>query len=63
MLSRGDVWVGITIKQNSVEGLKRFNSERYGSLGFPNPAPKSAYLEMQGEYPIRRMTSTLLPES
>ena len=24
---------------------------------------KSAYLEMQGEYPIRRMTSTLLPES
>ncbi|MBR6321765.1 MAG: hypothetical protein IKR59_02740, partial [Lachnospiraceae bacterium] len=39
MLSRGDVWVGITIKQNAVEGLKRFNPERYGALGFPNPVP------------------------
>ena len=40
MLSRGDVWVGITIKQNAVEGLKRFDPKRYGTLGFPNPVPK-----------------------
>jgi len=40
MLSRGDVWVGITIKQNAVNGLKQFDPKRYGDLGFPNPVPK-----------------------
>ena len=40
MLKRGDVWVGITIKQNAVDGLKRFDPERYKELGFPNPVPE-----------------------
>lgn len=40
MLSRGDVWVGITIKQGAIDKLKNFDAERYGALGFPNPVPK-----------------------
>jgi len=40
LVSRGDVWVGITIKQNAIDGLKRFDPERYKDLGFPNPVPE-----------------------
>lgn len=40
LLSRGDVWVGITIKQSAIEKLKRFDPVRYASLGFPNPIPR-----------------------
>lgn len=40
MLSRGDVWVGITMKQGAIDKLKNFDAERYGRLGFPNPVPK-----------------------
>ena len=39
MLSRGDVWVGITIRQNAVDNLKKFDAVRYAALGFPNPVP------------------------
>jgi len=53
MMSRGDVWVGITIKQNAIERLKKFDPERYGALGFPNPVPadkrrKSAFPSLGG---------------
>lgn len=40
MCARGDVWVGITIKQSAIEKLKNFDAKRYGVLGFPNPVPK-----------------------
>lgn len=40
MCSRGDVWVGITIKQSAIGKLKNFDAERYGALGFPNPVPR-----------------------
>ncbi len=40
MCSRGDVWVGITIKQSAIDKLKNFDAERYGALGFPNPVPR-----------------------
>lgn len=40
MLSRGDIWVGITIKQGAIEKLKKFNPARYAQLGFPNPVPR-----------------------
>jgi len=39
ILSRGDVWVGITIKQNAINNLKRYDPQRYEKLGFPNPIP------------------------
>lgn len=40
MLSRGDVWVGITIKQNAIDKLQNYDPERYAPLGFPNPVPQ-----------------------
>lgn len=40
LCSRGDVWVGITIKQSAIDKLKNFDAERYGTLGFPNPVPR-----------------------
>lgn len=40
MMSRGDIWVGMTIKQSAIEHLKTFDRERYGTLGFKNPVPK-----------------------
>ena len=40
MLSRGDVWVGITMKQSAIDNLKKFDTKRYAALGFPNPVPK-----------------------
>ena len=35
MLSRGDVWVGITIRQNAVDNLKKFDAVRYAALVSP----------------------------
>ena len=39
IVSNGDAWVGITAKPISVEALKNFDAERYGSLSFANPLP------------------------
>lgn len=36
-LRRGDIYIGITSKPNTIEVLKQFNAERYGELGWPNP--------------------------
>jgi len=33
-------FLAVHIKQNAVEGLKRFDPERYGAMGFPNPVPE-----------------------
>lgn len=41
ILSRGDIWVGITIKQNAIDKLKRYDAKRYEKLGFPNPVPEN----------------------
>jgi len=41
ILSRGDIWVGMTIKQNAIDKLKRYDAERYAKLGFPNPVPEN----------------------
>lgn len=38
MLENGDAWVGITTGSN-VDGLKRYDPERYASLHLRNPAP------------------------
>lgn len=41
IVDNGDAWVGITAKPISVEALKNFDAERYGSLSFANPLPLS----------------------
>jgi hypothetical protein len=33
----GFVWIGISIKPNTIRALKQFNAMRYETLGFPNP--------------------------
>lgn len=40
MVSRGDVWIGVTTKSQTAQALKRFNAERYAALDWPNPTPK-----------------------
>ena len=37
MLADGYVWVGITIKPNTIKALKQFDATRYASLAMPNP--------------------------
>ena len=41
LLERGDAWVGISAP-GVIDSLKRFDSSRYGPLGFANPAPADA---------------------
>jgi len=36
-IAAGDVWVGITIKPNTIIALRTFDSVRYGKLSMPNP--------------------------
>ena len=36
-LAEGDAWVGITIKPNTIQGLKLFDAARYSRLAMPNP--------------------------
>lgn len=36
-LRKGDIYIGITSKPNTIEVLKQFNAERYGELSWPNP--------------------------
>lgn len=36
-MERGDIWIGVTIKPVSVQGLKRFDPHRYGRLSLANP--------------------------
>jgi hypothetical protein len=38
----GDIWVGVTVKPNTVDALKKFDAERYGSLAFTNVQPFTA---------------------
>ncbi len=37
IVNNGDAWVGITAKPISVDALKNFDAERYGSLSYANP--------------------------
>jgi hypothetical protein len=39
-IADGDAWVGITIKPNTIQALKRFEPERYARLAMPNPGPR-----------------------
>lgn len=41
-ISEGFAWVGVTVKPNVIESLRRFDPDRYGSLGMPNPRPAAA---------------------
>ena len=41
-MAEGNAWVGVTIKPNTIGALKRFDGERYASLGFPNPRATAA---------------------
>ena len=36
-IAAGDVWVGVTIKPNTIKGLRTFDPVRYGKLSMPNP--------------------------
>jgi hypothetical protein len=47
-IADGDVWVGITIKPNTIAALKAFDSVRYASVTMPNPrsAPACAASEI-----------------
>jgi len=38
-LSRGIAWIGLTVRDVSIEALKRFDSVRYQQLSFANPLP------------------------
>jgi hypothetical protein len=38
-IQSGDAWVGITIKPNTVDALKRFDPARYRDLSFPSVRP------------------------
>lgn len=37
---RGDIYVGITSKPNTIPKMLEFNSDRYGGLSWPNPTPE-----------------------
>ena len=39
MMRKGDTWIGITIRPNAVDALKRFDPERYAPLSFADPLP------------------------
>jgi hypothetical protein len=40
MLADGYAWVGITIKPNTIESLKKFDPTRYASVAMPNPGAR-----------------------
>ena len=40
LLSRGDAWVGLTIRDVVLETLKNYDWERYASLSLANPIPR-----------------------
>ena len=39
MMRKGDTWIGITIRPNAVDALKRFDSDRYAPVSFADPLP------------------------
>ena len=41
LIRNGDAWVGITAKPVSIQALKSFDPQRYRSLSFANPLPRS----------------------
>lgn len=48
-MRRGDIYVGITSKPNTIQVLKEFDPARYGELGWPNPTP-DVPLPPEGEF-------------
>jgi hypothetical protein len=40
-VSKGDIWVGITVKPSSIANLRAFDPARYASLSMANPVPAS----------------------
>ena len=36
-MAKGDVWVGVTIKPNTIEALRAFDPVRYAKVSMPNP--------------------------
>jgi hypothetical protein len=49
-ISRGDVWIGITIKPFTVVALKRFNQARYASLSWATPRPMPEGCKLTPDY-------------
>lgn len=52
-MRRGDIYIGITSKPNTIEKLKEFNPERYGELDWSNPTidePLPPAQAMLGDY-------------
>ncbi|HEY6926112.1 MAG TPA: alpha/beta hydrolase domain-containing protein [Steroidobacteraceae bacterium] len=42
LVSRGDIWVGVTVKPVAIQSLKEFDARRYADLDMPNPLPPRA---------------------
>lgn len=40
MMREGDAWVGVSVRANVIDNLKKFDEERYGRLSYENPVPK-----------------------
>ncbi|MCI8889076.1 MAG: hypothetical protein HFG70_13475 [Hungatella sp.] len=40
LMREGDVWVGVSIRANVIDNLKRFDPVRYEALTYENPVPK-----------------------
>ncbi|ETY72889.1 hypothetical protein LFAB_15265 [Lactiplantibacillus fabifermentans T30PCM01] len=39
IIRRGDIYIGITSKPNTIKTLQEFDMHRYGDLSWPNPTP------------------------
>lgn len=39
MMREGDAWVGVSIRANVLDNLKKFDPDRYGDLSYENPVP------------------------
>lgn len=42
LVSRGDIWVGVTVKPVAIQSLQEFAPQRYAGLAMPNPLPPEA---------------------
>lgn len=49
-LDHNMVWVGLTIRDTTLDLLREFDPERYATMDFPNPLPKEERLEADNSY-------------
>ncbi len=46
IMKKGDAWIGVSSSSNVLRNLKRFDAERYGDAGFPNPRPEDTWYDV-----------------